>query len=236
MPSELFQRIRAARLHKGLSQAQLGKACGVERAAVNQWEALDPKKRTTPRYENLRLVSEVTGAPMEWLLNDDADMEITDWFRADEPAAISDQQRHYNVEDGPDRLYDVPLISWVQAGAWQPVADPYQPGDFEELVKVDRRYSNMAFALRVNGDSMQSPHGDSFPPGSIIIVEPDQAPRNGSYVVVRLEDEQEATFKQLVIEGSKRYLKPLNPRYPIIEVTSEATICGVVRQMVMHFE
>ena len=50
------------------------------------------------------------------------------------------------------------------------------------------------------------------------------------YVVVRLEDSQETTFKQLVIEEGHQYLKALNPDWPnrIIEVNSNATICGVV--------
>ena len=50
------------------------------------------------------------------------------------------------------------------------------------------------------------------------------------YVVVRLEDSQETTFKQLGIEEGHQYLKALNPDWPnrIIEVNSNATICGVV--------
>jgi SOS-response transcriptional repressor LexA len=76
----------------------------------------------------------------------------------------------------------------------------------------------------------------NFPEGSIIIVDPDQHAENGSYVVVRMDDAVEATFKQLVIDGVEKYLKPLNPRYPIMRVNGRATICGVVRQMVMDFD
>jgi SOS-response transcriptional repressor LexA len=45
-----------------------------------------------------------------------------------------------------------------------------------------------------------------------------------------LEDTQEATFKQLIIEGGQMYLKALNPDWPtrIMEVTKNAFICGVV--------
>ena len=139
-----------------------------------------------------------------------------------------------NVEPGPDVHY-LPLISWVQAGEWTEIAD-HQPGDYEALIPVTRRYSNRAFALRIAGDSMQAPDGDSFPEGSIISVEPLQEARNGSYVVVRNGHSEEATFKQLIIDGSRRYLKPLNPRYPIIEITEEIIICGVVRQLVMEFD
>jgi len=48
--------------------------------------------------------------------------------------------------------------------------------------------------------------------------------------VVRLDDRGEVTFKRLVIEGERRYLKPLNPNWPekIIEVPDDARIVGVV--------
>ena len=133
---------------------------------------------------------------------------------------------------------DVPLISWVQAGAWEEVEDPYAVGDYERLVPVTKRFSKHGFALRIQGDSMYAPDGDgpSFPTGSIIAVEPQQEPRNGSFVVVRLEDTKEATFKQLVIDGGRMFLRPLNPRYPVMEIESEAQIVGVVRQLVMEFE
>ena len=45
------------------------------------------------------------------------------------------------------------------------------------------------------------------------------------------DDTNQATFKQLVIDGPRRYLKPLNPRYPVIPIEREARICGVVREM-----
>ena len=49
-------------------------------------------------------------------------------------------------------------------------------------------------------------------------------------MVVRLDESNEATFKQLIIEEGKQYLKALNPDWPnrIIEVNEKATICGVI--------
>ena len=137
-----------------------------------------------------------------------------------------------NVADGPAITAYVPLISWVAAGSWRDVADPYPKGEGEALVPVTCRTGPNAYALRVQGDSMEP----VFPNGSIIIVDPAAEPRQGSYVVVRLDEAEQATFKQLVIDGGARYLKPLNPRYPLMEIRESATICGVVRQMVMDFE
>jgi SOS-response transcriptional repressor LexA len=64
--------------------------------------------------------------------------------------------------------------------------------------------------------------------GDFIFVGPGIPPAHGSDVVVRLENSHEATFEQLVIEGSRRYLKPLNPRFPVMEITTDAQVVGVV--------
>jgi SOS-response transcriptional repressor LexA len=70
----------------------------------------------------------------------------------------------------------------------------------------------------------------SFRDGDIIFVDPAKDAENGSLVIAKLVDSQEATFKQLVMEGSRRFLKPLNPAWPepIIELGADAIICGVV--------
>ena len=69
-----------------------------------------------------------------------------------------------------------------------------------------------------------------FTEGELIFVAPDREPYNGAFVVVRLDEAQQATFKQLVIESGRRYLRPLNERWPdpIIEINGNATLCGVV--------
>ncbi|HEX5464439.1 MAG TPA: S24 family peptidase [Burkholderiales bacterium] len=141
-----------------------------------------------------------------------------------------------NIEAGPT-IYRVPLISSVQAGQWQEIADNFQPGDAEKYIYTTKHVSPYAFALRVTGDSMTNPYGaPSYPDGCIIIVEPEQVVKSGNRAVVRLEDTQEATFKVYVEDAGRRYLKPLNPRYPIMEISSRATICGKVVQSIIDEE
>ena len=97
----------------------------------------------------------------------------------------------------------------------------------ETTVPVKRH----TYALRVEGDSMEP----RFPNGAILIVEPEAEAKNGSYVIVR-QNGTDATFKQLVHDGGRWYLKPVNPRYPIMELAEDAVLCGVVKQMVMDVE
>lgn len=133
-----------------------------------------------------------------------------------------------NIEPGPPISRTVPLISSVQAGAWTSIVDQFQPGDAEEWVPVAKAVSKNAFALRVSGTSMEP----DYRPGDIIVVDPDSQAHSGSLVVVRLNSDNEATFKRLVFDGARTYLEPLNTRYQPMEITGkDYTICGVVRQM-----
>ena len=80
--------------------------------------------------------------------------------------------------------------------------------------------------LRVRGESMEP----RFRDGYLIFVDPAVPPDHGRFVVVQGENSNEATFKQLIVEGKRKYLKALNPDWPerIIESHATAAICGVV--------
>ena len=80
------------------------------------------------------------------------------------------------------------------------------------------------YALQVTGDSMAPEFWD----GCVIIIEPGSAARHASFVVVDYNGD--TLFRQLQIEGGRRFLKPLNARYPAIELTGDYTLRGVVVQ------
>jgi SOS-response transcriptional repressor LexA len=132
------------------------------------------------------------------------------------------------VVESDEPVTRLPLISWVQAGAPTDVYDPYAPGIAESWHPFTGKYSGQAYALRVRGDSMVRPDGTGFPEGSIIAVEPNLSANNGDFVIVRFPDTDEATFKQLVLDGPFKFLKPLNPTYHTIAAPQNAQLCGVV--------
>ena len=80
------------------------------------------------------------------------------------------------------------------------------------------------YALRVLGDSMEPEFAD----GCVVIIDPGYVPRDGSYVVV--EYAGDVFFRQLVIDGERRFLKPLNPKYGGFELDGPFTIRGGVVQ------
>lgn len=189
-------------------QRQLGERLGVDANYIS-------RILSKPGRSGHKKIGEELARKLEDLLN-----KPTYWLDGIEPTPT------YNLEEEARAvLYRVPLISWVQAGAWTEIIDNFEPGDADEWVDSPVYVSANSFALIVRGDSM----APEFVDGDIIIVDPHRRPENGSYIVARLDDEKESTFKQLIIDAGRYYLKPLNSRYPVLQVNGNMTVCGVVR-------
>lgn len=207
----LASRIAHYRKVAGLSQAGLAKACGWKsQSRVGNYES----GTREPTFDDIEQMAKAMAIdPSELLIGPS---------RKPEPA---------NTEPAPANRGNIPLISWVQAGSFQEATEAYAPGMAEQYLPCPVPHSTWTFALRVRGDSMFNPHGGkSFSEGDVIYVDPEVEAINRSFVVVKLVDEQEASFKQLVIEGSHKYLKAINPAWPepFFEIDGDAVIQGVV--------
>lgn len=121
-----------------------------------------------------------------------------------------------------------PVISWVSAGQWMEAIEPYHRKGIDRWYETTVQCSENSFWLDVKGDSMTSPVGLSIPEGTMILVDPEAEAKNGKLVVAKLDSENEATFKKLVIDAGRKFLKPLNPQYPMTEVDGNCRVIGVV--------
>ncbi|MDR6960526.1 SOS-response transcriptional repressor LexA [Pseudomonas brassicacearum] len=134
-----------------------------------------------------------------------------------------------NVSAINERFGKVPVISWVQAGAWCEAISNFEAYDAELWLSCPVPISNQGYALKVLGDSMTNPGpGRSYPAGCIIFIDPEAETKTGDRVIARLPRTNEATFKILVEDAGRQFLRPINPQYPIIEITEETHICGKV--------
>lgn len=120
-----------------------------------------------------------------------------------------------------------PVISKVQAGAWCEAVEPYSLKDIDLWLESDAHIQGEAFWLQVDGDSMTAPVGLSIPEGTYVLFDTGREPVNGSLVIAKLSDSNEATFKKLVIDGSQKYLKGLNPQWPLVPINGNCRIIGV---------
>lgn len=198
--------IRDGRRGLGMSEQQFADAVGVSRRAVQQWEK---PGGTAPKRSNQQRVAALLGISVAELVSGGS-----------------------NTSPGFDMRAEVALVSEVEAGNYT-VIDNFKPDGKFETVPVTVPIKRHTYALRVHGDSMVSDNADSFPEGSIIIVEPEMEALPGDYVIV-LNGANETTFKQLIKDGGDFYLKPLNTRYPI-KPLGGARVIGVVREFTKRF-
>jgi len=81
-----------------------------------------------------------------------------------------------------------------------------------------------SFALMVLGDSM----APEFNEGEVIVIEPDGATRDGSFVLARVDDEW--IFRQLRAVGGGWCLHALNPAHPDLPLPGLDALHGVIIQ------
>ncbi len=195
MRSEFGNRLYQARKQAGLTQSQLAKAVGMSQGTYAELEKTGQGSSYTPA------IAGVCNVSVEWL--------------AYGQGSINNTNR--NVGDAKSPAGEVPLISWVQAGAWHETADSFQPGDAERFLPIFRGHSSKTYALRVRGDSMTATHGKSYPQGSFIIVDPAKlSPVNGDRIIAKLQGSDEVTFKVFKDEDGRKWLSPLNTSHPPI--------------------
>lgn len=197
--------IREGRRRLGLSEQAFANAVGVTRAAVQQWER---PEGTAPKRATQLKVAEMLGM------------------------SVSELMAGSKAGPKPELRREVPIVSEVDAVRYTMI-DNFKLRRGQKMVPINVEIHRHTFALRVHGDSMISESHDSFPEGSVVIVEPDMEAMSGDYVIAK-NQEGETTFKQLVKDGGEYFLKPLNPRYPIRPLGT-AEIIGVVREFSKTF-
>ena len=198
----LGERLKTCREAMKLKQGELAARAGLRNQSIIGMLEIGERKQSS----HLPAIASALGVNVLWLQYGRGPM------RGAEGHALNALERTVghlaNVEPGSPIRGEVPLISWVQAGAWSDIVDNFAPGDAEDWLPCPRKFGPHAFALRVRGLSMEP----RYQSGDIIFVDPDAGAEHGKHVVVRLDDEHEATFKQLVIEGGQRFLLALEFR------------------------
>ena len=190
-----------------MTQAQLGLIAGLAQNSIHNIESGETKR---PR--KIDALAEALNCTPEYLLFGIGETQ------ADKKSANN------NVSPGPTIKATAPLISWVQAGSLSEITE-IKAYDAERFM-CPVNCSDLTFVLKVQGISMEP----KFDEGDFIFVDPEAECIHGSYVVARLDDDNQATFKQLIIEGGHKFLKAANPNWPeqLIPINGNCTLVGKV--------
>ncbi len=179
-----------------------------------------------PKGRYLNELAAALGVSVDWLLTGKdggttAQTNELTTFANVEPAVIPQGFR-------------VPIISYVQAGHWREMCEQASTFDGNvEYVTVSVETGSRAFGLWICGKSMLP----LFNEGDLIIVDPDEAPRPGDYVVAK-NGSIEATFKKYRPRGIDENgqdvfeLVPLNDDFPTLH--SDRQHIEIIGVMVEH--
>lgn len=195
-----------------LTQDALAEKMGITQATVARYL----NKKREPDIETIGSMMKNVGLN-HLILNSDGLVEYPQ-------EAIANVREHH----GYTYKKKFPVISFVQAGEWTEAVEPIQVSISDEWYETTERTSDQCFWLKVVGDSMVSPHGPSFPEGTLVLVDTGKEHQNGSFIVAKLTDVNEATFKKLAVDAGTKFLKPLNPAYPTLQINGNCKIIGVV--------
>ncbi|UUX38861.1 XRE family transcriptional regulator [Burkholderia contaminans] len=222
-------RLKELRERAGINQSDLGRAIGVSPQAVQKWEA----GLTVPRESKRKQIAAALST------------SSTDLVRGTELEIVAESSSRNDVSGG--RVFPlrsarggapraengfIPLISWMQAANWGPAMGNIGPEEVQDWLRCPFDHGPDAFVLEIAGESNFDPGGaKSYAPGELIYVDPARKPANRSMVVVRLDQEERAQLRQLLMdEGGVRLLKVLNPTWPtpMMVMPEGARIVGVV--------
>lgn len=206
----LGTRIKAARYDetgkRRFTQSEVAAWFGIKPQAVYEWE----KDKSRPGIDKIGTLATRTGKTVEFFVEVYGDIP-----------SISIANVVASLQNGRERRR-VPEISYVQAGRWKEIADPYEVGDARDWLRPDKDVSDTAFALEIKGDSMEP----EFHDGDKVIIDPAVQPRPGNYVVAKLYKQDEATFKQYRLRGIDANgdiidLVPLNDNHPTLRIDAD---------------
>ncbi len=138
---------------------------------------------------------------------------------------------YYRNEAGNRGWHRVPLISWDQAAQQSIEASHIINGTY---VSTDANVSAEAFALQVKSSAMEP----LFPKGATVVIEPNRVPADRDFVITQMQGEHESRLKQILVDGSDRYIKSINPELEDVHpklMKAHDKILGVMVQVKVDY-
>ncbi|ELY4847912.1 helix-turn-helix domain-containing protein [Cronobacter sakazakii] len=187
-------RVAIARTALGMTQDELASKVGVVRRQIAAYEGGEAK----PRINALQNLAAALGTTTEWLTQG----------KGNGPD-VSSVKRTVTVRE-------IPVLTHVQA-RFESLDELLKTAAIKDFIPAPPEANEYCFAVEINGDSMSSGEGISFPPGTIVTFDSSLEAVSGDFVMCVLNDDSEAAFKQLILDQRQIYLKPLNPLYPMFQ-------------------
>lgn len=145
-------------------------------------------------------------------------------LKGDEP--ISEELVDIGLPTTKPKAKIIPLLKWEQLNQKENI-------NVENHIYVSNVFSDQSFAVSMHDTSMEP----VFAKGMLLIFDPQKSFSDRSYILVKLKEVDQIIFRQLVMDGEYKYLKPLSPdlnKFPMRLLNAQDKIFGILieaRQM-----
>lgn len=202
----LGKRIKSLRKEQGWTQKELSKRTSLSRGRLAQIET-DPLAEV--RGDSLVSLAKAFGYSTEQLLS------------ADELGLLSGLKLQPVTKKAP-------IISWASLA--RIVEGTFVLNENTKWAGCPHDITDSAFALEVENDVMTNINGNgrTYPKGTLIFIDPNQLAKTGDKVIAINRLTNESVFREYVLDGGVKYLKPLNTAYPIQQFNDHTQIVGII--------
>lgn len=210
----LAQRLKVARMKKGLSQKKLAKLLGSSQQVI---AAIENAKTIKPR--NIEELAKVLDVSPAWLLFGETLAAATAKYQ------VSQKGADYITElRSTNAVNEIPLISWPAVVNLCKKKTTLPENAVIDWVPCPVPYKPEIYALQIAGDGMEPEYRDN----DIIVVDPTLLPAHNKDVII--VQGSKVLFKQLQITHEGSFLVSLNKHYPerILPLSEKTKICGIV--------
>lgn len=207
----ISRNLKRLMMEKGENQSTLAEKSGVGQTTIGRYVRCE----ATANSYTLKQLADAMNVGISHI--------GTDSTRFGVDPTVNGSAHGSNVKEGLKTVL-VPLISWVQLGAWQ-VEKAHHQVEAEAWLPCPVPCGPVTFAVKVRGVSMEPKFAD----GDIIFVDPAGTVAHGKRVLASVNNE--VVLRELVIDGNRRFLTLLNANFPgnrFTEVRPEDRIIGVV--------
>jgi SOS-response transcriptional repressor LexA len=165
-----------------LNETQLAKSCNLPQPTIHR---ILSGHTTDPRMSTLVQIADYLEVSLDQLIG-----------------KVPIDEKNYALS----KIKTVPIISWRNAIEGRIFTSSLTLNNWEHWAATETPLSKDAFVL-VTKPSM----APRFPPNTLLFIEPEKEYNDGDLVIVFFKNTEEATIRELIIDGPTKELRPILP-------------------------